>query len=147
MLRGYELALRPKLLIGRFRSVDSGINKMLASVRKALADSPIRWSVTGGPAANALQKFYRGLQLPIFVDFFLDLDLDEFAELERRLLADGWERSANREHRLAKPAKNESGLDSGRTQASKSETNYVARQLTHHEPGRIRPRLRQRAAG
>jgi predicted nucleotidyltransferase len=33
------------------------------------------------------------------MDFAVALDLDEFAELERRLLADGWERSANREHR------------------------------------------------
>jgi hypothetical protein len=73
LLRGYELALRPKLLIGRFRPADSGITEMLASVRKALAQQSIRWSVTGGPAANALQKFYRGLELPIFVDAFPDL--------------------------------------------------------------------------
>jgi hypothetical protein len=70
LLRGYELALRPKLLIGRFRSADSGLDEMLASVREAFADLSIRWSVTGGPAANALQKFYRGLELPIFVDSF-----------------------------------------------------------------------------
>lgn len=33
------------------------------------------------------------------IDFAVALDLDEFAELERRLLADGWVRFANREHR------------------------------------------------
>jgi predicted nucleotidyltransferase len=33
------------------------------------------------------------------IDFAVALDLDEFAELERRLLADGWVQSANREHR------------------------------------------------
>src|ERR1051326_4079947 len=33
------------------------------------------------------------------IDFAVALDLDEFAELERRLLDDGWERSASREHR------------------------------------------------
>jgi predicted nucleotidyltransferase len=33
------------------------------------------------------------------IDFAVALDLDEFAELERRLLADGWIRFANREHR------------------------------------------------
>jgi len=33
------------------------------------------------------------------VDFAVALDLDEFAELERRLLADGWVRFANLEHR------------------------------------------------
>jgi hypothetical protein len=33
------------------------------------------------------------------IDFAVALDLDEFAELERRLLADKWIRFANREHR------------------------------------------------
>jgi predicted nucleotidyltransferase len=33
------------------------------------------------------------------IDFAVALDLDEFAELERRLLADGWVHFANREHR------------------------------------------------
>jgi predicted nucleotidyltransferase len=33
------------------------------------------------------------------IDFAVALDLDEFADLERRLLADGWIRFANREHR------------------------------------------------
>jgi hypothetical protein len=33
------------------------------------------------------------------IDFAIALDLKEFAELERRLLADGWVRFANREHR------------------------------------------------
>jgi len=70
LLRGYELALRPKLLIGRFRSSDSELDGMLASVRGAFADISIRWSVTGGPAAHALQKFYRGSELPIFVESF-----------------------------------------------------------------------------
>ncbi len=72
LLRGYEFALRPKLLIGRFRSSDRDLGDMLASVRKPFADLSIRWSVTGGPAAQALQKFYRGLELPIFVDSFPD---------------------------------------------------------------------------
>jgi len=33
------------------------------------------------------------------IDFAVALDLDKFAELDRRLLADGWVRFANREHR------------------------------------------------
>jgi hypothetical protein len=78
LLRGYELALRPKLLIGRFRHADSDLDEMLASLREAFADLSIRWSVTGGPAAHALQKFYRGLELPTFVDSFPD-------QLRRRL--------------------------------------------------------------
>lgn len=37
------------------------------------------------------------------IDFAVALDLDEFAELERRLLADKWIRLANREHRWRSP--------------------------------------------
>lgn len=37
------------------------------------------------------------------IDFAVALDLDEFVELERRLLADGWIRFANREHRWRSP--------------------------------------------
>jgi len=37
------------------------------------------------------------------IDFAVALDLDEFAELERRLLADKWVRFANREHRWRSP--------------------------------------------
>jgi len=38
LLRGYELALCPKLLIGRFRSPVSHVDDMLASVREAFAE-------------------------------------------------------------------------------------------------------------
>ncbi len=72
LLRGYELALRPKLLIGRFRSPVNDVDDMLASLREALTEHSIRWSVTGGPASYALQKFYRGLELPVFIDSFTD---------------------------------------------------------------------------
>jgi predicted nucleotidyltransferase len=37
------------------------------------------------------------------IDFVVALDLDEFAELERRLLADRWKRSEYREHRWRSP--------------------------------------------
>jgi len=37
------------------------------------------------------------------IDFAVALDLDEFAELERRLLADSWVHFANREHRWRGP--------------------------------------------
>jgi hypothetical protein len=72
LLRGYELALRPRLLIGRFRSPQSELDDMLTELSGAFRDLSIRWSVTGGPAAYALQKFYRGLELPVFIDAFSD---------------------------------------------------------------------------
>lgn len=72
LLRGYELALRPKLLIGRFRSPQKELDEMLTELSGAFQDLSIRWSVTGGPAAYALQKFYRGVELPVFIDAFSD---------------------------------------------------------------------------
>jgi len=78
LLRGYELALRPKLLIGRFRSPQSELDDMLTELSGAFRDLSIRWSVTGGPAAYALQKFYRGAELPVFIEAFTD-------QLRRRL--------------------------------------------------------------
>jgi hypothetical protein len=72
LLRGYELALRPKLFLGRFRSPAHEMDEMLAAVRDSLAKDSIRWSITGGPAAYLLQKFYRGLELPIFIESLND---------------------------------------------------------------------------
>ncbi len=72
LLRGYELVLRPKLLIGRFRSAERDSDVTIAKIREALAELSIRWSLTGGPAAFALQSFYRGPELPIWVDSFPD---------------------------------------------------------------------------
>jgi DNA-binding MarR family transcriptional regulator len=68
LLRGYELALRPKLLLGRFRAPAREIDEMLVAIRESLAKNSIRWSVTGGAGAYLLQKFYRGLELPIFIE-------------------------------------------------------------------------------
>lgn len=70
LLQGYELALRPKLLIGRFRSFKNNLDDTIAELREELRDLSIQWSVTGGPAAYALQKFYRGLELPVFINAF-----------------------------------------------------------------------------
>jgi len=78
LLRGYEIALRPRLLIGRFHSPHKDLDGTIAEINKTSRDISIRWSVTGGPAAYALQKFNRGLELPIFIDSFSD-------QLRRRL--------------------------------------------------------------
>jgi len=83
LLRGYELALRPKLLLGRFRSPASEIDEMLLAVRDSLAKDAIRWSITGGPAAYLLQKFYRGLELPIFIE-----SLNEELRRQLRIIPD-----------------------------------------------------------
>jgi hypothetical protein len=72
LLQGYELALRPKLFIGRFRTPDHDPDMVLAKTREALVELSVRWSLTGGPAADALQHFYRGLELPIFLEMLSD---------------------------------------------------------------------------
>lgn len=72
LLPGYELALRPKLFLGRFRSPAREIDEILVGIRELLGKDSIRWSITGGPAAYLLQKFYRGLELPIFIESLND---------------------------------------------------------------------------
>jgi hypothetical protein len=72
LLRGYESALRSKILIGRFRSPVRGVEDMLSNVREAFSEQSVRWAVTGGPAAYALQRFYQRVELPVFVDSFDD---------------------------------------------------------------------------
>jgi hypothetical protein len=72
LLQGYELALRPKLYIGRFRGPDNDLDTILTKAREAFAELSVHWSMTGGPAANALQHFYRGPELPLFVEPFSD---------------------------------------------------------------------------
>ena len=44
----------------------------LSSVRQTLTERSVRWAVTGGPAAYALQRFYQGVELPLFIDSFND---------------------------------------------------------------------------
>lgn len=78
LLKGYEVALRPKLLIGRFRSPNKNLDGTIAEIKETSLDLSIRWSVTGGPAAYTLQRFYRGQELPIFLDSFPE-------QLRRRL--------------------------------------------------------------
>ena len=68
LLQGYELALRPKLLLGRFRSHGDKQENMLESLRTSFAECSLKWSLTGGPAAYALQRFYRGSDTPIFLE-------------------------------------------------------------------------------
>jgi len=72
LLRGYDLVLRPKLYLGRFRGPESDLDSTLKNARAAFAELSVRWSLTGGPAAYALQHFYRGQQLPLFLESFSD---------------------------------------------------------------------------
>jgi hypothetical protein len=83
LLRAYEQALRPKLLINRFRAAESSTEQLVEKIRQTFAKSSLKWSLTGGPAAFELQRFYKGSDIPIFVE-----SLPEAALRELRVLRD-----------------------------------------------------------
>ncbi|MEW6131469.1 MAG: type IV toxin-antitoxin system AbiEi family antitoxin [Acidobacteriota bacterium] len=72
LLRGYGEVLRPKLVINRFRAAESSAEIMLERIAHSLAGLSIRWSLTGGPAAYEFQHFYRGTEIPIFINAVSD---------------------------------------------------------------------------
>lgn len=67
LVLGYAQLLRPKLMLGRFRSAEATPEAFLARLH---ADVPpgVRYSLTGGPAADLLQHFYRGPEVPLFLE-------------------------------------------------------------------------------
>jgi hypothetical protein len=72
LLRGYGEALRPRLFINRFRAAESSAEKLTDRIALSLGETPARWSLTGGPAAYELQHFYRGAEVPLFIDKVAD---------------------------------------------------------------------------
>ena len=84
LLRAYEQALRPKLLINRYRAAESSTERLVQKLRKTFAKSSIRWSITGGPAAFELQRFYKGPETPIFAESLNDASLRELRVLPDR---------------------------------------------------------------
>lgn len=71
LLQGYEHTLRPKLLRGRFRSAADS-ETLVATLRAGFAETETKWSLTGGPAAFTLQRFYHGTETPLFVEHWTD---------------------------------------------------------------------------
>jgi hypothetical protein len=69
-LSGYAQVLRPHLQLGRFRGPERDPDVFLNQVARAAKDGNVQWAVTGGPAAYALDRFYRGEDVPLFVDHF-----------------------------------------------------------------------------
>lgn len=68
LLKGYAEALRPKLALGRFRYSDAKIEDFLDRLPATLEGTGAHFSLTGGPAAELLQHFYRGPEAPLFLD-------------------------------------------------------------------------------
>lgn len=64
---GYAQVLRPKLLVGRFRFAEKTAELFLARLGNSTPPG-IRYALTGGPAADLLQHFYRGPEVPMFLE-------------------------------------------------------------------------------
>ncbi|MSV32045.1 MAG: hypothetical protein EXQ57_05945 [Bryobacterales bacterium] len=66
LISGYAQVLRPKLTLGRFRPAEQTADAFLSRLRKD-APSDVRYSITGGKAAELLQHFYRAPEATLFV--------------------------------------------------------------------------------
>jgi hypothetical protein len=71
LLGAYEV-LRPKRMIKRFRAPGRQTAGVLQRLRETLSTVSTKWSLTGGPAAYELQHFYKGIEIPVFVDSLPD---------------------------------------------------------------------------
>jgi hypothetical protein len=69
-VRLYTQVLRPHLAIARFRAPEPDPDRFLNQVALAARQTDAHWAVTGGPAAYALDRFYRGSEVPLFVEPF-----------------------------------------------------------------------------
>lgn len=83
LLHGYTHILRPRLIIDRFRSPEEDPNEFVRRAQKTLAATNTPWALTGGPAAYALQHFYRGRETPLFLE-----GLTRTIQQELRILPD-----------------------------------------------------------
>jgi hypothetical protein len=83
ILRGYAQVLRPKIVIGQYRAHESMQKVLLEKFNGAFKESSVNWSLSGGPAAYLLQRFYEGTEVPVFVNM-----LPDNAQRELRVLPD-----------------------------------------------------------
>ena len=72
LVRGYEQVLRPKIMIGRFRANESMEKLLMDKFKRVFNEASVSWSLTGGPAASLLQRFYKGVDIPVFLDALTD---------------------------------------------------------------------------
>jgi hypothetical protein len=66
LLTGYSQLLRPKLVVGRFRSSFQDADEFVTHLSSASQGRPYGFALTGGPAANLLHPYYRGPGTPLF---------------------------------------------------------------------------------
>jgi hypothetical protein len=69
-LRAYADVLRPHLEIGRFRAPEQDPDAFLRQLAGTAVKEHLNWAITGGPAAFALDRFYRGADVVVFIEGF-----------------------------------------------------------------------------
>jgi hypothetical protein len=67
LVSGYANILRPKLVIGRFRAPERDLSDFEKRLPLALRGGATRYALSGGPAADAQQHYYRGPELSMFL--------------------------------------------------------------------------------
>jgi len=80
---GYTRLLRPRILIGRYRSQHT-VDQLLDKLTGKDQTLSLRYSLTGGPAADRLQHFYRGADLPLYISDVSNEWLRDFGLLPDR---------------------------------------------------------------
>ena len=65
---GYAERLRPKLVLGRYRSAESKLDGALEAFITQARAKKVMWTVTGGFAADKLTGHYQGEKLTLFID-------------------------------------------------------------------------------
>ena len=68
LVSGYAAILRPKLLLGRFRYPEATADAFLDRLSGIARTRKIAYALTGGPAAEAMQRFYHGPEVPLFLN-------------------------------------------------------------------------------
>src|SRR5579884_312304 len=67
LVAGYSQTLRPKLVIGRYRPPEPFVDPFLVRLSNEASTHKLRYALTGGPAADAMQHFYSGSEAPVFL--------------------------------------------------------------------------------
>jgi hypothetical protein len=67
LVNGYAEVLRPKLAVGRFRSPYKTPEEFIEKLPPLLEGGAAKFAITGGPASHALQRFYHGQDVPVFL--------------------------------------------------------------------------------
>jgi hypothetical protein len=68
LIYGYNQVLRPKLELGLYRYQEPSVDQFVARLSREGAAQKIPYALTGGPAADAMQHFYRSSEVPVFLD-------------------------------------------------------------------------------